>query len=133
MAGRTLIRRLLVQDFRNISTITLDAAPRLNLLHGPNGHGKTSLIEALYVLCTTKSFRTNHLGEGVRTGQPRARIVGRIEALDLVREQTATLALRSRTFSIDGKSVRRHLDYAIKTPVIVFHPGDLALCSGPSS
>jgi len=133
VAGRTLIRRLIVQDFRNIGAITLDAAPRLNLLYGPNGHGKTSLVEALYVLCTTKSFRTNHLGEAVKSGQPGARVAGRIEALGLLRDQVATLGPRSRSFSLDGKNVRRHLDYAIKTPVIAFHPADLALCTGPSS
>jgi DNA replication and repair protein RecF len=133
VAGRTLIRRLLVQDFRNIGALTLDAAPRLNLLYGPNGHGKTSLIEALYVLCTTKSFRTNHLGEAVQSGREGARVAGRIEALGLVRDQMATFGPRSRSFSLDGKSVRRHLDYAIKTPVIAFHPGDLVLCTGPSS
>lgn len=133
MAGRALIRRLLIQDFRNIGELSLDPAPRLNLIHGANGHGKTSVIEALYVLCTTRSFRTSHLGEAVRTGQGTARVLGRVEALGLVREQTASIALRSRAFALDGKRVRRHLDYAIKTPVIAFHPGDLGLCSGPSS
>jgi DNA replication and repair protein RecF len=133
MAGRALIRRLSIRDFRNIAELSLDPAPRLNLLHGPNGHGKTSLIEALYVLCTTRSFRTSHLGEAVRTGQAAARVLGRIEALGLVREQAATIGARSRIFTLDGKRARRHLDYAIKTPVIAFHPGDLALCSGPSS
>lgn len=133
MAGRALIRRLSVQNFRNIEGISLEPAPRLNLLSGPNGHGKTSLIEALYVLCTTRSFRTSHLGEAVRTGQPHARVAARIEALELQRDQVALLGPRSRTFAIDGKAARRHLDYAIKTPVIAFHPGDLGLCSGPSS
>jgi DNA replication and repair protein RecF len=133
MAGRALIRRLSVQNFRNIEALAFDPAPRLNLLFGPNGHGKTSLIEALYVLCTTKSFRTSHLGETVQTGHAGARVAARIEALELERDQVALLGPRSRTFAVDGKKVRRHLDYAIKTPVIAFHPGDLGLCSGPSS
>lgn len=133
MAGRALIRRLSVQNFRNIEALAFDPAPRLNLLFGPNGHGKTSLIEALYVLCTTKSFRTSHLGETVQTGHANARVAARIEALELERDQIALLGPRSRTFAVDGKKVRRHLDYAIKTPVIAFHPGDLGLCSGPSS
>jgi DNA replication and repair protein RecF len=133
MAGRALIRRLSVQNFRNIEALAFDPAPRLNLLSGPNGHGKTSLIEALYVLCTTKSFRTSHLGEAVQTGHAGARVAARIEALELERDQVALLGPRSRTFAVDGKKVRRHLDYAIKTPVIAFHPGDLGLCSGPSS
>jgi len=133
MAGRVLIERLTVERFRNITAASLEPAPRLNLLHGPNGHGKTSLIEALYVLATTKSFRTSHLGETIQSGQANARIAARIQALGLGRDQAALLGPRSRTFAIDGKPARRHLDYAIHTPVIAFHPGDLGLCNGPAS
>lgn len=133
MAGRALIRRLTVESFRNIGALHLNAAPRLNLLFGPNGHGKTSVIEALYVLCTTKSFRTSHLGESVQTGKSVARVRAEVEALGLGREQEAVIGPRSRSFTLDGKRPRRHLDYAIKTPVIAFHPADLALCSGPAA
>lgn len=131
--SRTSVLRLSVQGFRNLSQITLAPAARLNLIFGHNGHGKTSLIEALYVLCTSQSFRTSRLLEAIQDGEEQARIVGQTESFGLRHELRATVAARSRSFQVDGKSPRRRLEYALRTPVIAFAPSDLELCSGPAS
>lgn len=133
MSRPVLFRRLVIEGFRNLAQVAFDPAPRLNLLCGDNGHGKTSVIEALYVLATTRSFRTKHLGEVVGHGRERARVSARIEALGLERDQSAQLSSRGRSFDISGKHAARHLDYAKETPVIAFHPGDLALVQGPAA
>ena len=128
--GRLLVERLYVENFRNLGAVLLSPAPRLNLIHGDNGHGKTSLIEALYVLATTRSFRTTRLGEVIRTEKPSARLMARTSSLGLTQTQEAGIFPRNRSFSVDEQRVKRHLDYAVKTPVIVFHPGDLGLVHG---
>lgn len=132
-SGRVLLTRLGLRHFRNLSELSFEPAPRLNLIHGDNGHGKTSLIEALYVLSTTRSFRSARLGETIRQNEQRAEIRGKVECLGLVRELSASIGERGRSFSIDGKRPRKSLEYALKTPVIAFHPGDLTLCSGPAT
>jgi DNA replication and repair protein RecF len=131
--GCTILRRLALSDFRNLTHVAFEPAPRLNLIHGDNGHGKTSLIEALYVLATTRSFRSTKLLETVREGTEQARLKAEVESFGLRRELQATLGLRGRSFLIDGKKPQRIIDYALKTPVIAFHPGDLQLVSGPAS
>ena len=131
--GRTLVRRLIVRDFRNLRSVEMEPAPRFNLIYGDNGHGKTSLIEALYVLSTTKSFRSQKLGETVAQGSLQAGIRGEIESFGLRRELRAQLSLRGRSFLVDGKRPRRNLDYALTAPVIAFHPNDLTLASGPAA
>ena len=133
LRDRTVVQRLFVRDFRNLAEVSFTPAPRLNLIYGDNGHGKTSLIEALYVLATTQSFRSNKLLEVIRDGAEQALIRGEIESFGLSRELKATLGLRGRSFLLDGKKPRRKVDYALKTPVIAFHPGDLLLASGPAS
>lgn len=132
MSGRIVVDRLSLENFRNIESAVLEPARRFNLLYGDNGHGKTSLIEALYVLCTTRSFRTSHLGEVVRRSAVEARIACRAEALGLPREQRAVVSTRGRSFLADGKRPKRALDYARLLPVVAFHPGDLTLASGPA-
>lgn len=131
--SRTSVSRLSVQGFRNLSQVSLTPAPRLNLIFGQNGHGKTSLIEALYVLCTSQSFRTSRLLEAIQEGEELARIVAQTESFGLGHELRATIGARSRSFRMDGKSPRKRLDYALRTPVIAFAPSDLELCSGPAS
>lgn len=131
--GRILVRRLVGRDFRNLAKIDIAPAPRFNLIYGDNGHGKTSLIEALYVLATTKSFRCQKLGEIIAEGASQAGLRGEIESFGLDRELRAELTLRGRSFLVDGKRPKRNLDYALKAPVIAFHPGDLTLASGPAT
>lgn len=132
MSGRIVVHRLSLENFRNIESASLEPAARFNLLHGDNGHGKTSLIEALYVLCTTRSFRTSHLGEAVRRSAAEARLACRAEVLGLPREHRAVISARGRSFLADGKRPKRALDYARLLPVVAFHPGDLTLASGPA-
>lgn len=51
------IKQLTVQGVRNLGSQTLEPAPQINLLAGPNGSGKTSLLEAIYLLGRGRSFR----------------------------------------------------------------------------
>lgn len=52
------INRLLMTQFRNYSHAQIEFAPNMNILFGPNGSGKTTVLEAIHCLTVTKSFRT---------------------------------------------------------------------------
>ena len=52
------IDQLQIVNFRNLSEISLSPSRSVNLIYGRNGSGKTSLLEALYVLSSGKSFRS---------------------------------------------------------------------------
>src|SRR6186713_436703 len=124
LAGRTLLRRLVVSHFRNLSHAEFEPALGLNIISGQNGHGKTSLIEALYVLCTTQSFRSRHLGDVIEQGKSQSLLLGQTESFGLPRTLRAAISSRGRSFQIDGKSPKKRLDYALSTPVIAFVPSD---------
>ena len=60
--------------FAITSGSTVELAPGLNFLVGPVGSGKTSVVEALHVGCTGRSFRTSNEREMVRFGESGARV-----------------------------------------------------------
>ncbi|HMI94368.1 MAG TPA: DNA replication and repair protein RecF, partial [Polyangiales bacterium] len=130
--ARVSFERLVIRDFRNIRELELVPAARLNVIAGDNGQGKTSLLEALYCVATSRSFRTDNLRELVREGSEESGIRAQISQDRERREQRALLALTRRSFVIDGKRPKRLAEYAVRTPVVVFHPGDMALVSGPA-
>ena len=130
--GRCLYQRLAIENFRNISRATFEPVPGFNVISGSNGHGKTSLIEALYVLSTSHSFRSQKLGELIREGQSSAQLLGETLSFGLERRLRAGISARGRSFQIDGKRPKTRLDYALSTPVVAFVPADLLLCSGPA-
>lgn len=53
------IRQLVINHFRNLSSVTLNPFPGVNIFHGKNASGKTSLLEAIYFLGLGRSFRTS--------------------------------------------------------------------------
>ena len=53
------ITSLKLFNFRNFDTLELNFSPNKNIIIGNNGVGKTNIVEAIFVLGLTKSFRTN--------------------------------------------------------------------------
>ncbi|MBR4132972.1 MAG: AAA family ATPase, partial [Bacteroidales bacterium] len=50
-----VLKKIVVQDFRNIALQELSFSPNINCISGNNGEGKTNLIDAIYYLSMTKS------------------------------------------------------------------------------
>ncbi|HEU4583984.1 MAG TPA: DNA replication and repair protein RecF [Polyangiaceae bacterium] len=124
------ITRLRLESFRNIPKLSFEPAPRFNVISGDNGQGKTSLLEAIYCLATTRSFRTEQIKELRRDVASFARVDAELLDGDQRRSQRLTLSAEGRGVYLDEQKVARLSEYAIRTPVVVFHPGDLELTMG---
>lgn len=74
-----MLTRLQARHFRNLEPLDWSPGPGRHLLLGDNGAGKTSLLEALYVLATTRSFRAPRLAICLQHDQPAFRIEGEVE------------------------------------------------------
>jgi len=64
------LSRLSVTGVRNLHPVTLTPSPRINILFGDNGSGKTSLLEAIHLLGLARSFRSNKLQPMIQYEQP---------------------------------------------------------------
>ncbi len=73
------LRRAQVTDFRCLRHADLDLDPHFTLISGPNASGKTSVLEALYVLGRGRSFRTRRLETLIRSGKQRFIVFGEVE------------------------------------------------------
>jgi DNA replication and repair protein RecF len=76
------LRRVQVTDFRCLQSAALELDPRFTLISGPNASGKTSLLEALYVLGRGRSFRTRRLEHLIRQGTEQFIVFGEVETAD---------------------------------------------------
>lgn len=54
-----LLKKILLQNYRNYVDAGLECTPTLNVIWGNNGQGKSNLLEAVYLLSTGQSFRAN--------------------------------------------------------------------------
>ena len=85
------LRRIRVTDFRCLGSAELVFDPQFTLVSGANASGKTSLLEAVYVLARGRSFRTRHLEHLIRSNSERFTVSGEVE-----------LATRSLTLGVEG-------------------------------
>jgi DNA replication and repair protein RecF len=68
-----------IRNVRNLAGVDLAPNADLNLLFGTNGSGKTSVLEALYMLGHGRSFRTHRFEKLVRSGEQLLQVVGQIQ------------------------------------------------------
>ncbi len=127
---RLCVTRLGLRDFRNIADLEIAPAPRFNVIAGDNGQGKTSLLEALYCVATSRSFRTEKLKELRREGCAFARVDVELAEAGHLRTQRVTVSDKGRAVLADDQKPESLSAYATATPVVVFHPGDLELTMG---
>jgi DNA replication and repair protein RecF len=124
-------RHIALQNFRSYHNQSIALNVGVNIVVGPNGSGKTNLLEALYVISTGTSFRAVDRDLVKHDAQ-----WFRIEAQD--DDSTRALAYsvaddpNPKRFNLDGvKRVR--LSYQQKIPVVLFEPDHLRLLSGSPS
>jgi DNA replication and repair protein RecF len=124
------LRRLAVVDYRSWASAELDLDPGVTVLVGPNGVGKTNLVEAVGYLATLGSHRVATDLPLIRRGAERAVVRGQVvhhgRELGVELEITAGRANRARR---GGAPVRpRDLLGVLRT--VLFAPEDLALVRG---
>ena len=128
------VRHLSLVDFRSYETAELELSPGITALVGPNGQGKTNLVEALGYLATLGSHRVALDAPLVRAGAERAVVraaVVRDEREVLVEvEITPGKANRAR---LGGSPVPRPREILGTLRTVLFAPEDLAIVKGDPS
>ncbi|HXB90003.1 DNA replication/repair protein RecF [Mycobacterium sp.] len=125
------VRHLGLRDFRSWAHAEVDLTPGRTVFVGPNGFGKTNLIEALWYSSTLGSHRVATDAPLVRVGSPRAVVStivvndGRECAVDL--EITAGRANKAR---LNRSPVRSPREVIGVLRAVLFAPEDLALVRG---
>lgn len=131
-----LLEHLSLRDYRNLAQAELAVGRGFTVLHGHNGAGKTAVLEALYLVGTLRSFRSNDLGVLVRNGTETAQVV--VRGFDDALGVGSTLEVRlerrgsttRRTATADGKLVRSGAQFYGRVQAVLFTPEDLGVLRG---
>ncbi|MGV6806376.1 MAG: AAA family ATPase, partial [bacterium] len=117
--------RLDVRGVRNLESAVLEPGPHLNLVYGDNGSGKTSLLEAIYLLGRGRSFRSPHINTLVTNGLRKLTVFGEVGSGEADSASTRLGVERDLggqfRFRIDGVASHSASDLALRLPVIVIN------------
>lgn len=124
-----LLAEIEATNFRNLSGKII-WGPKLNIIYGNNGQGKTNWLEAVYLLARTKSFRTQRLQEALKFGEQIAVVRGKVTSGgDVERDLQVTLHDNSKTIFVNSK--RETLTrYLTQLQVFSFTASDLEVVRG---
>jgi|SRR6056297_1624610 len=119
---------LRLHAFRNIADAAIEPAPGINWLSGPNGSGKTSVLEAIHVLARGRSFRSGSIQAVIRDGETALRVVGKRERPE--RSLGVERSRREWRGRIDGQESRRVSEFARSLPLVLVEPASHQLVDG---
>jgi DNA replication and repair protein RecF len=122
------ISHLSLSDFRSYESVDLELGPGVNAFVGPNGQGKTNLVEAIGYLATLRSHRVPTDAALVRAGASRAVVRARVVRGD--RASTIDLEIvpgRANRARINRSPASRPRDLLGLVRSVLFAPEDLAL------
>lgn len=111
--------------------MSLSPSPRINLLSGPNGSGKTSLLEAIHLLGLARSFRSSRQQPVIQFEQPSCTVFGELlhpdgkRLLGVSRQRDGDFQIR-----IDGQSARSASQLAQALPLQLINPDSFRFLEG---
>ncbi|WP_417435521.1 DNA replication/repair protein RecF [Idiomarina abyssalis] len=123
------IETLSLSHFRNFSEVALSPSPQINLITGDNGSGKTSLLEAIYLLGFGRSFRSGGFRQLIKEGNSGFTVFCRSKdySIGVRRSGDGEQSLR-----LNGANVQRMSDVARLVPVQLLTPESVdILLEGP--
>ncbi|HXY41574.1 MAG TPA: AAA family ATPase, partial [Vicinamibacteria bacterium] len=123
------VESLAVRDFRNIHEAALDLHPGINVFHGRNAQGKTSLLEAVGVLSRGRSFRTEDTPSMIRRGASGLVARGLESGAAGAGQLEVELQPQRRVFRVDGRDVSPR-EYQGRLEVIVYSTARLRVVHG---
>ena len=127
-----MLLELAGENLRNLNAFSIEPGEQINVVVGRNAAGKTSLLEAIYILSVGRTFRAARLDEVIRSGCDSAWVRG--HARDIASTRSTRLGIArskgSTVCRVDGQNVGSAAELARYLPVQILHPESHRLLSG---
>ena len=128
------IQNLRLAGFRAHAESRLRFGPKINLIHGSNGSGKTNILEAVHYLCLSKSFLVSSDQYALRKGSPFFEIEAGFTGVSRkdLRIRLVYVPSEGKHLYVNKAPLERLAQIVGLVPIVVFSPSDQALTAeGP--
>jgi recF protein len=128
-----LLKKISLVNFKNYRQAQFAFSGRITGICGPNGVGKTNLLDAIYYCCFTRSYFSKSDSQHVHTGEAGFRIEAHFEKDGQPLEVVCILRETGRKeFLVQHEPVSRFADHIGRLPCVIIAPDDVQLITGAS-
>jgi DNA replication and repair protein RecF len=117
------LKDLVVENIRSLQRAELSLHAHRNLIWGPNGSGKTSLLESMFLLGRGRSFRTRNSEKLIRHGQAQLIAFGRLDGVPERAIGVRVSKTEGTVAKLDGQFVRSLTELSQAFAIQVIDPG----------
>lgn len=124
-----ILRKIKLINFRNYKKLSLNLDKKINIFIGDNAQGKTNILESIYFLALTKSYRTVDQNL-IRKEAVAAKVNGEIKDNSIYRSMSVEISKDSKIVRINNNEVKKISDYITNLNVILISPEDISIIQG---
>lgn len=129
------LKKIIINNFRNLEELELETAPGFNLVVGENAQGKSNFLEAIYCLGLGKSGRTNKEDDLINFESPSALVSGVFAHLNQefnlgVMWERQSVGSCRKTIHFNGNPLQKLSDFLDKSPMVMMSADDLEIIRG---
>ena len=124
-----IIRKLNLINFRNYKKSSLSFDKKINIIIGDNAQGKTNILESIYLLALTKSYRTLDVNL-IKKEELIAKVKGEIKDEKIFKSLAVEITKDTKKVKINNNDVKRITDYITNLNVILVSPEDINILQG---
>ncbi len=124
-----ILRKVKLINFRNYKKLSLNLDKKINIFIGDNAQGKTNILESIYFLALTKSYRTVDQNL-IRKEAVAAKVNGEIKDKSIYRSMSVEISKDSKIVRINNNEVKKISDYITNLNVILISPEDISIIQG---
>ena len=128
-----ILKKIDLINFRNYRKHSISFSPGINVIIGDNAQGKTNILESIYVLAITKSYRTNNDINLIKFGEDVFVLKGSINTSSMSKDLQISFDGLKKYTKINSKQIKKISDYITNFNTILFAPEDLEVIKGSPS
>lgn len=127
------LKSLFLKNFRNFEESEAQFSKGLNVFYGQNAQGKTNLLEAIYLLSTGRSFRSQTLKELIRNGEASFLLEAEVVRDGVTQHIKVFYDGNTKRLQMDGNEYQTFHPLLGMLPIVLYTPYDIELISGSPS
>ncbi len=124
-----IIKKISLINYRNLVKQTINFDKKINIFIGDNAQGKTNVLESIYFLALTKSYRTNDFNL-INKKENFTKVKGEVRDTGIYKNLSVELIESDKKVKVNNNEVNKIADYITNLNVILVSPEDINILQG---